>query len=521
MCKNTESPNVRSGMSISNNTFARVIALLCALLCARASAALTVCVAPPIDRARLPAELSTLTDEEIARIAKMSPRAPLAADPTNRVADDVRAAHLGHALFFDTRLSPAGISCATCHDPAHAFTDQRALARGVAVARRNAPSVIDAARRRWLGWDGKFDSLWSQALSPLENPVEMGGDRTTLVRIVRDDPSLCASYESIFGAMPATLGRSLDAVGSPRDQSRDQSHDQLHDQLHDPLREPARPLPRAGSALEQEKAHERRWNELDTPTRDAINLVAVNILKCFGAYQRLLISEAAPIDSFVAALKGSTIDASATDARAANLDALNPSARRGLALFVSRAGCTQCHRGANFTDDEFHNIGLVGANGRVPDDRARLDAIEFVKSNPFNAAGVFSDAPDAAMGEMVRALRRSPELFGQFRTPSLRGVAQTPPYMHDGRFATLADVVHFYDTLQGSAPLGHHGESVLVQLQLSETERADLIAFLSSLSTTPTSSPWFRSSMAPLPASPKHEATDQTTDKTIERLRIK
>ena len=116
---------------------------------------------------------------------------------------------LGKQLFFDTRLSSDGrVSCATCHDPAHAFTDQRALARGVAVARRNAPSVIDAARRRWLGWDGKFDSLWSQALSPLENPVEMGGDRTTLVRIVRDDPSLCASYESIFGAMPATLGRS-------------------------------------------------------------------------------------------------------------------------------------------------------------------------------------------------------------------------------------------------------------------------------------------------------------------------
>ncbi len=495
-------------MSILNNTLAHFAALLCVLLSARVTSASTSCAAPPIDRARLPAELSALTDEEVARIAKMSPRAPLPADPTNRVADDMGAAQLGHALFFDTRLSPAGFSCASCHIPAQNFTDQRALARGVAVTRRNAPTVIDAARRRWFGWDGKFDSLWSQALSPLENPVEMNGDRTTLVRIVRDDPSLRATYESIFGAMPTTLARSADAAGT----------------AHDPLREAARPMPFLHSAsshehaqeLAHEHAHVRRWNELDAATHDAINRVAANILKCLGAYQRMLLSSDAPIDAFVASLKSSAIDAHAQASPPSH--ALDASARRGLALFVSRGGCTQCHRGANFTDEEFHNIGLVGANGRVPDDPARLDAIEFVKTNPFNAAGAFSDAPDAAMGAMVRALRRSPELFGQFRTPSLRGVAHTPPYMHDGRFATLADVVHFYDTLQGSAPVGHHGESVLVQLHLSEAERADLQAFLTSLSAPASSSPWFQA-----PASAKSSAKSSTSSppapqrKTIEK----
>ena len=93
---------------------------------------------------------------------------------------------------------------------------------------------------------------------------------------------------------------------------------------------------------------------------------------------------------------------------------------------------------------------------------------------------------------MVRALKRSTELFGQFRTPPLRGVERTAPYMHDGRFATLADVVRFYDTLQGSAPVGHHGESVLEPLGLGEAGRADLEAFLRSLTPASPAEPWGR-----------------------------
>jgi cytochrome c peroxidase len=91
---------------------------------------------------------------------------------------------------------------------------------------------------------------------------------------------------------------------------------------------------------------------------------------------------------------------------------------------------------------------------------------------------------------MVRSLKRAPELFGQFRTPPLRSVALTPPYMHDGRLATLADVVRFYDTLEGAAPIGHHGESVLVPLGLGEGGRADLEAFLRALNGAPPDPRW-------------------------------
>ena len=198
--------------------------------------------------------------------------------------------------------------------------------------------MVDAARRRWNGWDGKFDSVWSQALSPLENPAEMGGSRARAHEVVRGDPVLRGLYERVFGAMPETASDGTTA----------------------------------------------------------------NILKALGAYQRKLISPEAPIDRFVAALK----DSSGGEG-AGSLHALEPAARRGLATFVSKGGCYQCHRGPSFTDEEFHALGLAGANGRVPDDPARLAAVDFVQANPFNSAGAFSDAPDSPRAAMVRGLRRS------------------------------------------------------------------------------------------------------------------
>jgi cytochrome c peroxidase len=375
--------------------------------------------ASEIAKDRLPAELAILSDAEVARIARMSPLPPLATDETNRYGDDVLAAELGHRLFFDTRLSPKGISCAGCHDPAKYFTDGRPLAQGIGVGSRNTPTVVDSARRRWIGWDGKFDSVWSQALSPIEHPAEMGGSRARLHEVVRDDPDLRAMYERVFGALPAS--------------------------------------------------------QTDAAT--------ANLLKALGAYQRQLQSPKAPIDRLIASLRGQ---------EGGDLEALGTEALRGLALFVSKAGCYQCHRGPSFTDEEFHSLGLVGANGRVPDDPARLAAIDFLRANPMNAAGIFSDAPSSPKAAMVRGLRRAPDLFGQFRTPPLRGVAQTAPFMHDGRMATLEDVVRFYDTLEGASPIGHHGESVLAPLGLGESGRADLMAFLRSLTPGPSEERWWK-----------------------------
>ena len=443
MSRKTESSNGRNGMQRSSKRPVLAGGLRAATVAVAFAGCLTGVHASPqaIPPERLPAELAHLTREEVARIARMSPLAVVPADPTNRWADDEAAAELGHHLFFDARISPKGVSCATCHEPARFFTDGRALAQGVGTARRNAPTVVDSARRRWIGWDGKFDSLWSQALSPIEHPDEMGSDRATLVRVVRDDPALRARYERVFGAFAADLVR----TGAS-----------------DPL---------APSATR------------DAARATTLDATTVRLLKALGAYQRKLISGEAPIDRFVRALKG-TGDAGSA-AASLDLSALDASAMRGLATFVSRGGCFQCHRGSSFTDEEFHTLGLVGANGRVADDPARLAAVDFLQANPFNAAGPHSDAPNAPKAAMVRGLRRSGELFGQFRTPPLRGVAETAPFMHDGRFDSLEAVVRFYDTLEGSNPVGHHGEMVLEPLELGEAGRADLVAFLRALTPNP------------------------------------
>lgn len=121
-------------------------------------------------------------------------------DPSNAVADDPRAVEFGRRLFFDTRFSANGaISCATCHQPERHFTD--GLPKGVAVgmSRRNTPSIVGTAYSPWLYWDGRRDSQWSQALSPLEDPDEHASNRLIIIAIVVEDKEYWRSYKSLFG----------------------------------------------------------------------------------------------------------------------------------------------------------------------------------------------------------------------------------------------------------------------------------------------------------------------------------
>jgi cytochrome c peroxidase len=100
---------------------------------------------------------------------------PLPSDPTNRVADDPRAAAPGERLLFDTRLSSNGlVACGPCHRPEHGFQDGMALAVGVGTTARRTMPIAGAARSPILFWDGRRDPLWAQALGPLESAVEHG-----------------------------------------------------------------------------------------------------------------------------------------------------------------------------------------------------------------------------------------------------------------------------------------------------------------------------------------------------------
>ena len=382
-----------------------------------------------------------LDAERWARVRSMAEIPELPPDPTTRVADDPMAIELGHQLFFDARLSGNGkVSCATCHDPGLDFTDGRAVAMGVGVNRRNSPTILNSGYHRWLTWDGRADSLWAQALEPMENDVEMGGDRLGILRTVAADPELRRRYESIFGPLPE-----LEAGGLP---------------------EHARPRRDGG-----QDDWSRAWSSISPDDQASITTAFVNLGKSLGAYQRQLVSANAPFDRFVEAVESGSIES----------EGFSPQAIEGLALFVGEAGCWECHAGPMLTTGAFHDIGVPPVAGGMPTDSGRFAGADLVGDDVFNAAGPHSDRADGTRARLVRSLVNSPDNWGRFRTPSLREVSRTAPYMHEGRFKSLEEVVRFYSTLEGAVQLDHHQETMLTPLDLSESEQAALVAFLETL----------------------------------------
>ncbi|MCC7012413.1 MAG: hypothetical protein IT454_07635 [Planctomycetes bacterium] len=373
------------------------------------------------------------TAQDARRAATHSPLPAPPPSPTNRFADDERAARLGQSLFFDARLSANGaISCATCHDPALGFGDGKQVFEGLERGPRHSPTLWNVAYQRWFFWDGRADSLWAQAVQPLESAIEMGGDRVALAHLIAGDARLRSEYELLFSALPETSNWPAHAKPGPAD---------------------------------SQAAPHAAWRALSDEQRRAASRVAANVGKCLEAYERKLVRRDAPFDAFVAGDAG----------------ALSPSALRGWKIFSGKGNCRSCHGGPNFSDGEFHNIGIPPLGGGRPDDPARYAGVERVKLDPFNALGEFSDERQGEAALRLETLRQTPQSFGEYRTPSLRNVALSPPYMHQGQFARLADVVHFYSTLEGVTQVGHHQEQTLKPLELDQGEQRDLIAFLESL----------------------------------------
>lgn len=361
---------------------------------------------------------------------------PLPPEPSNAVADDSRAAALGHRLFFDPRLSGNGaVSCATCHQPERRFTDGLPKGRGIGESQRNTMSLVGAAYSPWQYWDGRRDSLWSQALSPLEDTNEHGGTRTGIAHLLAEDRRYRHAYEALFGPLP---------------------------DLSDRRRFPDQAAP-SGNAV-----HRAAWEAMAPADRQRINVVFSNIGKAIAAYERLLVPGPARFDRYV--------EAALRDDRDAQAEIFTPREAAGLRLFIGDARCTECHNGPLLTNNEFHNTGVLSAPGDLPD-RGRTAGLREARADPFNCTGAFSDDPDRDCPEL-RFVRTGPELLGAFRTPSLRNLEGTAPFMHQGQLATLEEVIEHYDR----APLSMIGHNEAKPLSLSRRERAQLAAFLETLS---------------------------------------
>lgn len=216
-------------------------------------------------------------------------------------------------------------------------------------------------------------------------------------------------------------------------------------------------------ACRYEKAFARRPMAADAET------TMVDAAKAIGAFVATLVSPRTLFDEFRDALARG-------DRRAAARYPL--AAQRGLRLFVGRGNCALCHIGPRFSNGEFADTGLPFFSRPGQVDSGRHGGIEALRASPYNLLSRWADGGDATTSRHVMPQHRN---FGEFKVPSLRHVAQTAPYMHDGQLATLDDVARHYSDLNPER-LHADGEQILRPLGLADGERADLVAFLQTLS---------------------------------------
>mgnify|MGYP001222473696 CR=1 FL=1 len=400
--------------------------------------------APSRAQAARPADRWSEADKAMLGAMHLSRLPTLPADPSNAFEGRPEAVALGRRLFADERLSKNGrVACARCHDPGRGFQDGLPVGQGVGTGARRTMPIAAAAHSPWLFWDGRKDSLWSQALGPLEDPAEHGANRARLAQLLL--ANYRTDYERVFGPFPSLHGVPPDAS----------------------------PL----GSLQERQA----WAGMSDVQRDAVNRVFANLGKAIAAYERTLTHEPSRFDRYVeAVLAGDRPGQQVLTVQEVN----------GLRSFIGKGQCATCHNGPLFTDQHFHNTGVPQRDDARPD-RGRSAAVAKVLTDEFNCLGKYSDAPGDGCQEIRFIAADDPAMVGAFKTPGLRNVADRAPYMHAGQFASLEAVVAHY-VRSPAATVGHselahagagHGERRAIRL--SDEEVGDLVAFLKTLSGTP------------------------------------
>jgi cytochrome c peroxidase len=460
----------------------------------------------------------TWTGAEWARIQTLSPLPAPPPDPSNNYWNDPLAATLGQAFYFDTRFSGAptgkdaigrvvgvertpapgstsvGVSCASCHDPRYAGTDVTSMPNTVSIGAGvydvNSQQTVNAAFYPLLYWNGRSDSLWSQVLAVNTSAVSMNSTQS------HDFWTIYEHYADQYNAVFADYPLPTDTTGFPADGS--------------------------------------------TMTNPAMTRVFVNFGKAIEAYEYRLITHGSAFDRFVAAGPGSGW--------------ISAQAEQGARLFVGKASCIDCHNGPMLSDDLFHDIAVPQSGPHVPTvadcpstnascrctpgaeestclpsgawaGAKKLAAAAYDRSEPGRTPEMtWSDAPDspepAATADIGASLDAgsapNAQLKGAWRTPSLRDVAITAPYMHDGYYQTLSQVVQHYNhggvagagtafelptcgTVPATPPDGGpetipcndagapqaHVAVQIKPLDLTDDEAAAIVAFLETLTSDP------------------------------------
>jgi cytochrome c peroxidase len=356
---------------------------------------------------------------------------PLPVDPSNKYSDNPKVAAFGKKLFFEDHFSGnMKVSCATCHREDYSFTDNLPLSHGMATTPRRSMPLIGVAYNSWFFWDGRTDSLWSQALGPIENKLEHGISRTMSAFIISKYHR--QEYEELFGPIP--------------------------DITEDRWPQEARPAMDDPNAL-------KAWVFMSPEKREKVNEIYVNMGKSIAAFVRTILPQASPFDRYVEQVLAGDMNKARK--------ALTDTEAMGLKLFINKAKCTNCHNGPLLTNSDFHHLGIPSKENNKPDP-GRADGITQVLAGEFNCLSKYSDATPNECSELRFIDTAEKKYIGAFKTPTLRNVADRPPYMHAGQFTTLMEVLEFYRD-QATNPELEHSD-------LTDSELKQLEAFLKTLS---------------------------------------
>ena len=290
--------------------------------------------------------------------------------PPTEIPEITNKVELGQKLFFDPILSlDQTISCASCHNPDHAFADNKAFSAGVddSIGLRNAPSVMNMLSRPYFFYDGRAGTLEEQVIVPIEHPLEMNLSYEVAVQRIQSHKEYDTLFQLIYNTQPDSF----------------------------------------------------------------------NIAHALSEFQRNLESDgSAPHDLWL----------NGTDT-----SAMDESQLRGREIFISDDfKCFDCHFGPDFTGDEFRNIGLY--DGTTLTDQGRF--------------AITQDSSD----------------LGKFKVPGLRNVALTAPYMHNGMFETLEEVIDYYSNPYDFVAKPINMDTLMIEpLNLTTQQKEDLVNFLHAL----------------------------------------
>jgi cytochrome c peroxidase len=303
---------------------------------------------------------------------------------------------LGRQLYFDPRLcADATVSCASCHHPDQGYGAHTQFGVGIGgqQGNRNSPISYNRILSGPQFWDGRAASLEEQAKGPIANPIEMGNTHEACVKTVADLEGYRLQFNAVFGPDSVNIDNVAKAIATFE-----------------------RTLVTGPSPYDYYIALRPFLTQF--PTEDDLDSLKEDDPELYARYEQLK--------------------------KDSDTHPISESAIRGLDLFFgTKANCTACHAGANFTDELYHNIGV----------------------------GMDAEQPDLGRYEITKQEKDK----GAFKTPTIRNVTQSAPYMHDGSQKTLLEVVEWY--AKGGHPNPHLSDKIK-KLDLTDQDKADLVAFM-------------------------------------------